>query len=87
MARVGTVRERPSRTTKKSKRYRVDLKALGLRVRQLRQGHGWTLQRTAEECSLDLTHLQKIEAARTNVSFATLVRLAECERQLRSASV
>ena len=73
----GAHRDWPSRATKKSRRFARETKTLGLRIRALRQERGWTLQQTAEACQLDLTHLQKIEAGRLNLTFATLVRLAE----------
>jgi transcriptional regulator with XRE-family HTH domain len=69
--------ERPSRLHKKGPRYLRELRALGLRVRALRLGAGLTLERAAEKCDLDLKHLQKIEGGTLNVTFVTLVRLAQ----------
>lgn len=52
------------------------IEELGGRIRQLRLEHGWTQAQTAEAASLDLKHLQKIEAGQLNVSFLTLRQLA-----------
>ena len=68
--------ERPSRVHKQSARYLREAKALGLRLRRLREEHGWTLEQTAQRCDLDLKHLQKIESGQLNVTLVTLVRLA-----------
>lgn len=77
--------ERPSRVHKKGARYVREAKALGLRLRRLREEHGWTLEQTAERCDLDLKHLQKIESGQLNVTLVTLVRLAIGLRQPMSA--
>lgn len=69
--------ERASTTFKKSRRFLREKKALGLRVRSLRQERGWTLEKAAERMQLELSHLQRIEAASLNVTFVTLVRIAE----------
>ncbi|MCG8421357.1 MAG: helix-turn-helix transcriptional regulator [Proteobacteria bacterium] len=68
--------ERSSRAVKESGRYRKEIRAFGLRVRQLRHEHGWTLEYASERTGVDLKHLQKIEAGQINVTFVTLVRLA-----------
>ena len=68
--------ERSSRVHKRSARYLREARALGLRVRALREGNGWTLEKAAERCDLDLKHLQKIESGMLNVTLVTLVRLA-----------
>lgn len=52
------------------------IKELGERIRWLRLEFGWTQAQTAEAASLDLKHLQKIEAGSLNVSFLTLLQLA-----------
>ncbi len=77
--------ERPSRVHKKGARYVREAKAQGLRLRRLREEHGWTLEQTAERCDLDLKHLQKIESGQLNVTLVTLVRLAIGFRQPMSA--
>jgi len=68
--------ERPSRVHKTSHSFKLAARRLGLRVRQLRQQRGLTLQKAAEAMVLDLTHLQKIEAGRLNITLVTLDRLA-----------
>jgi transcriptional regulator with XRE-family HTH domain len=45
-------------------------------VRALRHRAGFTLEQCAERSSLELTHLQKIEAGLVNVTLITLIRLA-----------
>ena len=77
--------ERPSRVHKRSPRYLREAKALGLRLRRLREVEGWTLEHTAERCDLDLKHLQKIESGQLNVTLVTLVRLAVGFRQPMAA--
>jgi transcriptional regulator with XRE-family HTH domain len=72
----GKVEERSSRVHKRSARYLREAKALGLRIRALREAQGWTLEKAAERCDLDLKHLQKIEAGMLNVTLVTLVRVA-----------
>jgi transcriptional regulator with XRE-family HTH domain len=69
--------ERASTTFKRSRRFLQEKKALGLRVRALRQQRGWTLEHAAEQMQLELSHLQRVEAAALNVTFVTLVRIAE----------
>ena len=68
--------ERSSRVHKRTARYLREAKALGLRIRALREAEGWTLERMAERCDLDLKHLQKIESGQLNVTLVTLVRVA-----------
>lgn len=69
--------DRPSQVARQSPRFAAEAKALGERVRELREARGWTLERAAEAANLDLKHLQKIEAAKLNPTLVTLVRLAE----------
>jgi transcriptional regulator with XRE-family HTH domain len=68
--------ERPSRVAKRGARYQHEAKALGARVRALREDQGWTLEQAAERCQLDWKHLQKIESGVLNVTLVTLVRIA-----------
>lgn len=68
--------ERSSRVHKRTPRYLREAKALGLRLRRLREAESWTLEQAAERCDLDLKHLQKIESGQLNVTLVTLVRLA-----------
>jgi ribosome-binding protein aMBF1 (putative translation factor) len=67
---------RRSGVHKGSRRYIREVKALGLRVRGLRNERGWTLEQAAERCDLDFKHLQKVESGQVNVTLVTLVRLA-----------
>lgn len=68
---------RASQVARQTARYRTEAKALGARVRQLRQARKWTLEQAAEAANMDLKHLQKVEAGKLNVTLVTLVRLAE----------
>lgn len=69
--------ERPSRQFKATPRFIRRLKSLGLAARALRQSKGLTLEQAAARMDLDFKHLQKIEAGRLNLTFATLVKIAE----------
>ncbi len=74
---MAVARSRASREVRESKRYQQELRALGLRVRALRTQRSWTIERAAEAIEIDPTHLAKIEAGSINVTFATLIRLAD----------
>jgi transcriptional regulator with XRE-family HTH domain len=69
--------ERPSRLAKRSRRFAAECGALAEQVRSLRLARGWTLEHASGQTSVDVRHLQKIEAGEVNVTLATLVRLAE----------
>ena len=69
--------ERPSRAFKETTRYKRTVRALGLRVRTLREERSWTLQEAADVMLLDLKHLQKIESGQLNVTLVTLTRIAD----------
>jgi transcriptional regulator with XRE-family HTH domain len=69
--------ERSSRRFKGPARYARRLRTLGLIVRAARQSKGWTLEQAAARMNLDFKHLQKIEAGTLNVTFVTLLRLAD----------
>jgi transcriptional regulator with XRE-family HTH domain len=69
--------ELASQVARQSPRFAAEVKALGERVRELREAREWTLERAAEAMNLDLKHLQKIEAGKLNVTLVTLVRIAE----------
>jgi DNA-binding Xre family transcriptional regulator len=47
-------------------------KNLGLKIRQLRQERGWTLEDTEEFGIANWTHLQRIEAGK-NINLKTLI--------------
>ena len=68
--------QRASQVARQSPRFAADARALGTRVRELRESRGWTLERAAEAMDLDLKHLQKVEAGKLNVTLVTLVRIA-----------
>ena len=67
---------RPSRDFKRSPQYVEECRKYGLRVRQLRQKAGLTLERASSSAELDLAHWQKIEAGQVNVTLATMIRVA-----------
>ena len=52
-------------------------KALGLRMRALREAKDWTLEQAADAMEMDLTHVQKIEAGSLNPTLVTLWRIAD----------
>jgi transcriptional regulator with XRE-family HTH domain len=54
-----------------------ELKALGLRLRSVRERKGLTQEQAAEKIGLHAKHLQRVERGTANVTFATLVA---CER-------
>lgn len=68
--------ERPSRVHRRTARFAKEAKALGARVRSLRDAEGLTLEEAAERCAIDWKHLQKIEKGALNVTLVTIVRLA-----------
>jgi transcriptional regulator with XRE-family HTH domain len=65
-----------SRVYRQGARFKREAKALGLRIRSLREAAGWTLEKCAERAELDLKHLQKIESGQLNVTLVTLSRIA-----------
>ena len=56
---------------------RKALRALGIRLRALRQERGLTQEGVADLARLDGKHVQAIEAGRVNVTVATLVGLSK----------
>lgn len=60
-----------------AKRYQPEkaYKQIGLKVRRLREGRGWTLERAEEVGGIDWSQLQKIESGR-NITVRMLIRLA-----------
>jgi transcriptional regulator with XRE-family HTH domain len=69
--------DRPSQVARQSPRFAAEAKALGERVRELREAREWTLERAAEETTVDWKHWQKIESGQINLTLVTLVRIAE----------
>lgn len=67
---------RPSRDFRQSRQYARACRALGLRIRQLREAAALTLDAASGRADLDLAHWQKIEAGKVNVTLATLLRIA-----------
>ena len=56
---------------------RKTLRALGQRIRALRQERGLTQENVADIALLDGKHVQAIESGRVNVTVATLVGLSK----------
>ena len=52
------------------------LKAFGLRVREIRERKGWTLEETEAHGWTNWQHLQKIESGK-NITLATLFRICD----------
>ena len=73
--------QRASQTHRTTARFKKEQRALGGRVRALRNAAEWTLEEAGERCDIDWKHLQKIEAGTLNVTLVTLVRLAVGFRQ------
>ncbi len=72
-----------------SKEDDIYLKRLGLRLREIRQSKGWTLEETEEHGWPNWRHLQKIESGK-NITILTLKRLCnlyeiEADQILRSS--
>lgn len=69
--------ERASRIWKRSPEYRREVKALGDRVRALREKQGLILEEAAWRCGeMGWKDLQEIEKGKRNVQLVNLVRLA-----------
>jgi transcriptional regulator with XRE-family HTH domain len=60
-----------------SKRNEAAPKALGKRIRQLRQERGWSQERLADEAGMHRTYMWGIEQGVRNPSVRHLVRIAE----------
>lgn len=69
--------QRPSRVARGGRAYASTVRALGERLRALRQERGWTLEFAADKADLDWKHLQKMEMGQLNVTLVSLVRLAQ----------
>ncbi|MDZ4660757.1 MAG: helix-turn-helix transcriptional regulator [Pseudomonadota bacterium] len=52
------------------------LKGLGLRLRQLREARGWTLEETEEHGWSSWRHLQRVESGK-NVTLVTIKKLSK----------
>lgn len=53
-----------------------EIKRLGGQIRKLRLARELTLEKAAEQTTIDWKHLQKIEAGAVNPTVLTLVRIA-----------
>lgn len=68
---------RASQVARQSRRFKAEVRALGMRIRGLRLARNWTLEQAAEASDVDLKHWQKLEAGKVNVTLVTLTRVAE----------
>ena len=55
----------------------VPLRNLGQRIKGLRKARGWSQEKFADVCGVHRTYMGHLERGEKNVSFNTLVRLAE----------
>lgn len=75
---VGRSGHRRRRLLFESPTYRRVIERVAANVQRLRAARGWTQEDLAAHCGdLDLTVLRGVEAARTNVTAATVARLCE----------
>ena len=70
---------RPSNRVRKTDRFGDLARALGARIRELRQQRNLTLEAAAERADVDLKHWQKIESAEppVNLTLVSLLRIAD----------
>ena len=61
---------------KQDLKYKKKLKAFGLKVRELRESKGWTLENTEDHGWSNWQHLQKIESGK-NVTLTTVFKICE----------
>ncbi len=61
---------------KQDVKYKKKLKAFGLKVREIRELKGWTLENTEDHGWSNWQHLQKIESGK-NVTLATVFKVCE----------
>ena len=54
-----------------------DLRALGHRLRHLREQRQWSLKRLAQECGVSVAAIRKIELGQSNPSILTILSLVE----------
>ena len=55
----------------------VPLRNLGRRIQELRKSRGWSQERFADICGVHRTYMGHLERGEKNVSFHTLLKLAE----------
>ena len=53
------------------------LKALGIRIRDLRSKKGWSQEAFADVCGINRSHMGQVERGETNMTFATLYFIAQ----------
>jgi transcriptional regulator with XRE-family HTH domain len=53
------------------------LKALGIRIRELRSRKGWSQEAFADACGINRSHMGQIERGETNVTFGTLYFISQ----------
>ena len=53
------------------------LKALGIRIRELRSKRGWSQEAFADACGINRSHMGQVERGETNMTFATLYFIAQ----------
>lgn len=53
------------------------LKAVGLLIRKLREKKGYSQQKFADECDMDLSQINRIELGKVNTSVSIIFKLAE----------
>jgi len=53
------------------------LKALGIRIRELRSKKGWSQEAFADACGINRSHMGQVERGETNMTFATLHFIAQ----------
>ena len=53
------------------------LKALGVRIRELRSRRGWSQEAFADECGINRSHMGQVERGETNMTFATLYFISQ----------
>jgi transcriptional regulator with XRE-family HTH domain len=66
----------PKTAHHKTARFRRAAGALAKRVRALREGKGWTVEKAAERLGVEPAHVRRIEGARANPTLALLVSAA-----------
>lgn len=53
------------------------LKALGIRIRELRSKKGWSQEAFADACGINRSHMGQIERGEANVTFGTLFFISQ----------
>jgi len=53
------------------------LKALGIRIRELRSKRGWSQEAFADACGINRSHMGQVERGETNMTFATLYFISQ----------